>query len=242
MMEDHSQIRINKYLALSGAASRREADRLIADGRVFVEENGRKRPAVPGDRVGEDMRVFLDGEEIRKKSGHVYLLYNKPRGVACTALRSDPDNIIDAVGYDGYITYVGRLDKDSTGLMLLTDDGELGNRLARAAGGHEKEYICKVGRDITGSFLQAMRSGVPILDTVTRPCKVRQTGKRTFSIILTQGLNRQIRRMCGALGYSVISLQRIRIENLTIDGLPEGTWRHLTEEEFRELYNRVFVK
>ena len=231
-------IRINKFLADSGVCSRREADAAVEAGLVTIDG----APALMGSKVLPGQTVAFKGKEITRNEDLILIAFNKPRGIVCTTDRRDPDNIIDAVGYDGYITYVGRLDKDSMGLMLLTDDGELGNRLARAAGGHEKEYICEVGRDITGSFSQAMRSGVPILDTVTRPCKVRQIGKRTFSIILTQGLNRQIRRMCGALGYSVISLQRIRIENLTIDGLPEGTWRRLTEEEFRELYSRVFVK
>ena len=232
---DESFLRINKYISDAGICSRREADRRIAMNRVMIERNGQRLIAESGMQVGEDDAVYMDGERISPKKKHVYILYNKPQGIVCTGLPSDPDNILKAVGYDGYITYVGRLDKESTGLVLLTDDGELNNRLAKAVNRHEKEYVCEVGRDITEEFLRKMAGGVPILDTVTRPCKVRQTGKRKFSIILTQGLNRQIRRMCGELGYSVVSLCRIRIQNLKIDGIAEGTWRYLTESEIKEL-------
>ena len=228
-------MRINKYISEAGICSRREADRRIAEGRVTVVRNGRRIPAEPGTDITDGDAVYVDGVLAERKKEHVYIIYNKPKGIACTGLSSDPDNILKAVGYDGYITYVGRLDKDSTGLMLLTDDGDLNNTLAKAVNRHEKEYICEVGRDITDEFLKNMSEGVPILDTMTRPCKVRKIGKRKFSIILTQGLNRQIRRMCGALGYSVVSLKRVRIQNLVLGDLEEGTWRHLTEKECREL-------
>ena len=234
-MDENAGIRINRYLSEAGICSRREADRRIENGRITVRRGSDTFAAVPGTRVYEGDEVFADGEPVRLLKKRVNILYNKPRGIVCTGLASDKDSIIRAVGYDGYITYVGRLDKDSTGLVLLTDDGELNNRLAKAAEYHEKEYEVMVGRDITDSFLKAMRSGVPILDTVTRPCKVIKTGTRSFSITLTQGLNRQIRRMCGALGYSVTGLKRVRIQNLTADGLKEGTWRFLTDREIRDL-------
>jgi len=228
-------LRINKYISEAGICSRREADRRIAEGRVTVVRDGHRICAEPGTDIADGDSVYVDGVLAERKKENVYIIYNKPKGIACTGLPSDPDNILKAVGYDGFITYVGRLDKDSTGLMLLTDDGELNNTLAKADNRHEKEYICEVGRDITDDFIRKMSEGVPILDTVTRPCKVRKTGKRKFSIILTQGLNRQIRRMCGALGYSVVSLKRVRIQNLVLGDLEEGTWRHLTEKECREL-------
>ena len=228
-------MRINKYISDAGICSRREADRRIAQNRVEVETNGCRMAAGPGTQVSDGDIVFMDGLPVSPKKDRVYLIYNKPKGIVCTGLMSDPDNIIRAVGYKGNITYVGRLDKDSTGLVLLTDDGELNNALAKAVNRHEKEYVCEVGRDITGDFLRKMSAGVPILDTVTRPCTVKKLGKRTFSIVLTQGLNRQIRRMCGALGYSVVSLKRIRIQDLRLGDLPEGKWRSLSEEEIRKL-------
>ncbi|MBQ6469675.1 MAG: pseudouridine synthase [Lachnospiraceae bacterium] len=228
-------VRINKYISDAGVCSRREADRRIAEGRVFIETDGITRKADPGTKVGLSDRVFLDGIPVTPKKERVYLIYNKPKGIVCTRQTSDPDNIIRAVGYDGYITYAGRLDKDSTGLVLLTDDGELNNTIAKAVNRHEKEYICEVGRDINEDFLRRMREGVPVLDTVTRPCIVRKISARKFSIVLTQGLNRQIRRMCGYLGYSVVSLKRIRIQNLYLGDLPEGEWRFLTSKEITDL-------
>ncbi len=163
------------------------------------------------------------------------IAFHKPAGVVCTNSKKDRDNIIDYIGFMERIYPVGRLDKDSTGLILLTNDGELTDRILRGRNGHEKEYIVRVNRPIKGKVLEAMRQGVPILDTMTRPCQVEKIDERTFRIILTQGLNRQIRRMCEYFGYRVVSLKRIRIMNIYLDILPEGKWRYLTEEELKVL-------
>ena len=223
--------RLNKYIADSGYCSRREADRLIQEGRVRLDG----RVGALGDRVQPGMAVTVDGKPLSGEGQKVYLLLNKPRGIVCTADPREPMNVVDYLGYPGRVFPVGRLDKDSEGLLLLTSDGGIVNRVLRAAGGHEKEYEVQIDRPVTPEFVRRMSEGVPILDTVTLPCRVRRTGERSFNIILVQGLNRQIRRMCEALGANVTHLRRIRIMNLRLGRLQPGQWRELTGAELAEL-------
>ena len=204
--------RLNKYIADSGYCSRREADRLISEGRVRLEG----RVGALGDRVLPGMDVTVDGKRLSGEGEKVYLLLNKPMGIVCTADPREPMNVVDYLAYPRRVFPVGRLDKDSEGLLLLTNDGEIVNRILRAAGGHEKEYEVRIDRPVTPEFVQQMSRGVPILDTVTLPCRVRRTGERSFNIVLVQGLNRQIRRMCEALGANVTHLRRVRIMNLRL--------------------------
>ena len=227
--------RLNKFIADSGHCSRREADRLIQEGRVRLDG----RVGVLGDRVQPGMAVTVDGKPLSGEGEKVYLLLNKPRGIVCTADPREPMNVVDYLGYPSRVFPVGRLDKDSEGLLLLTSDGEIVNRVLRAAGGHEKEYEVQIDRTVTPEFVRRMSEGVPILDTVTLPCRVRRTGERSFNIILVQGLNRQIRRMCEALGANVTHLRRIRIMNLRLGRLQPGQWRELTEAELTELMGRL---
>ena len=228
-------VRLNKLIADSGFCSRREADRLISEGRVRVDG----LIGGLGDRVGPNSRVEVDGKVISGRANKVYIALNKPVGVVCTADPREPMNVVDYIGHKERIFPVGRLDKDTEGLLLLTSDGEIVNRILRAAGGHEKEYLVTVNKPITGEFLRKMASGVPILDTVTLPCKIEQTGKNSFRLILVQGLNRQIRRMCEALGYRVVTLTRVRIMNIHLGRLLPGHWRNLTSDELRELMRRI---
>lgn len=223
--------RLNKYIADSGYCSRREADRLIEEGRVLIDG----RSGVLGDRVSDGMHVAIDGIPLSDAGKRVYLLLNKPAGIVCTADPREPMNVVDYLRYPVRIFPVGRLDKDSEGLLLMTSDGEIVNRLLRAAGGHEKEYEVEVDRPLTRDFLEGMAAGVPILDTVTLPCRVRRTGEKSFNIIIVQGLNRQIRRMCEYFGYRVRSLRRIRIMNLRLGAMKPGQWRMLTDEELHIL-------
>lgn len=227
--------RLNKFIADSGYCSRREADRLIQEGRVRLDG----RVGVLGDRVQPGMAVTVDGKPLSGEGEKVYLLLNKPRGIVCTADPREPMNVVDYLGYPSRVFPVGRLDKDSEGLLLLTSDGEIVNRVLRAAGGHEKEYEVQIDRPVTPEFVRRMSEGVPILDTVTLPCRVRRTGERSFNIILVQGLNRQIRRMCEALGANVTHLRRIRIMNLRLGRLQPGQWRELTKAELTELMGRL---
>ncbi|MBQ6348331.1 MAG: pseudouridine synthase [Clostridia bacterium] len=227
--------RLNKYIADSGYCSRREADRLIQEGRVRLDG----RVGALGDRVQPGMAVTVDGKPLSGEGQKVYLLLNKPRGIVCTADPREPMNVVDYLGYPGRVFPVGRLDKDSEGLLLLTSDGGIVNRVLRAAGGHEKEYEVQIDRPVTPEFVRRMSEGVPILDTVTLPCRVRRTGERSFNIILVQGLNRQIRRMCEALGANVTYLRRIRIMNLRLGRLQPGQWRELTGAELAELMGRL---
>ena len=227
--------RLNKYIADSGYCSRREADRLISEGRVRVDG----RVGALGDRVSPGMRVTVDGQPLSGESEKVYLLLNKPKGIVCTADPREPMNVVDYLDYPRRIFPVGRLDKDSEGLLLLTSDGEIVNRLLRATGGHEKEYEVTIDKPVTPEFVRRMSQGVPILDTVTLPCRVRRTGERSFNIILVQGLNRQIRRMCEALGANVTHLRRIRIMNLRIGRMQPGQWRELTEQELNALMSQL---
>ena len=224
-------MRINKCLAESGACSRREADAWIAAGRVTV--NG--VVAELGTRVAEDDQVAVDGRPIDAKPRRVYLALNKPVGVECTTDRDVPGNIVDFVGHRERVFPIGRLDKDSEGLILLTNDGDVVNHVLRAENAHEKEYVVAVDRPLTPEFLAGMAGGVPILGTVTNPCRVSQVGRNTFRIVLTQGMNRQIRRMCEHFDYTVRRLQRVRIMHIRLGELPIGKWRNLTSEEVRGL-------
>lgn len=229
------QTRINKYLSEVGYCSRRAADKLIDQGRVTI--NG-KVPEM-GTKISEGDEVHVDGKLISEPADKpVYIAFNKPVGIVCTTdSRVEKDNIIDFINYPSRIFPIGRLDKPSEGLIFLTNDGDIVNKILRARNNHEKEYEVMVNRPITEDFLQQMRNGVPILDTVTRKCKVEQMSKGTFRIILTQGLNRQIRRMCEYLGYDVIKLKRVRIMNVKLD-VPVGEYRDLTKPELDEL-NRL---
>ena len=227
--------RLNKYIADSGYCSRREADRLISEGRVRLDGH----VGVLGDRVQPGMAVTVDGKPLTGEGEKVYLLLNKPRGIVCTADPREPMNVVDYLDYPLRVFPVGRLDKDSDGLLLLTSDGEIVNRILRAAGGHEKEYEVRIDRPVTPDFVRRMSEGVPILDTVTLPCRVRRTGERSFNIVLVQGLNRQIRRMCEALGVNVTHLRRIRIMNLRLGKLQPGQWRELTAEELAGLMEQI---
>ena len=227
--------RLNKYIADSGYCSRREADRLISEGRVRLDG----RVGALGDRVLPGMDVTVDGKRLSGEGEKVYLLLNKPMGIVCTADPREPMNVVDYLVYPRRVFPVGRLDKDSEGLLLLTNDGEIVNRILRASGGHEKEYEVRIDRPVTPEFVQQMSRGVPILDTVTLPCRVRRTGERSFNIVLVQGLNRQIRRMCEALGANVTHLRRVRIMNLRLSKLQPGQWRELTEEELAGLMERL---
>ena len=232
MEEQRQGKRLNKFLADSGYCSRREADRLIEEGRVRVDG----RVGALGDKILPGMSVTVDGRLLSGESDKVYLILNKPRGIVYTADPREPMNVVDYLGHPARIFPVGRLDKDSEGLLLMTSDGEIVNRMLRAAGGHEKEYEVEIDRPVTREFVERMMAGVPILDTVTLPCRVRRTGERSFNIILVQGLNRQIRRMCEALGANVVHLRRVRIMNLKLGGLKPGQWRDLTQSELNALF------
>jgi len=234
-MDQNAGKRLNKYLSDSGYCSRREADRLIEEKRVKVDD----RIGVLGDRILPGMQVSVDGKTLSGQGRKVYIALNKPRGIVCTADPREPMNVVDYIGYPIRIFPVGRLDKDSEGLLLLTSDGEIVNRLLRAAGGHEKEYEVEVDKPLTREFMESMMRGVAILDTVTLPCKLRRTGARSFNLILVQGLNRQIRRMCEALGYTVKKLRRVRINCLKIGNLQPGQWRELSEAEVRQLMDSI---
>ncbi len=233
--EPTTGIRINKYMAESGMCSRREADKLVADGKVYID--GVK--AVMGSKVLPGQKVTVKGQDIKKNEDLVLIAFNKPVGIVSTTDKREKDNIIDYINYGKRIFPIGRLDKESEGLILLTNDGDIVNKILRAGNYHEKEYVVTVNKDITPEFLKAMSSGVPILDTVTRPCKIEQIDKKVFKIILTQGLNRQIRRMCEALGYRVRSLIRIRIMNIKLNHLKSGTYRNLTPKELEELRQMI---
>ena len=220
-------VRINKYLSEIGFCSRREGDKLIAQGRVTI--NG-KVPEL-GTKVTAGDRVAVDGKDVNPHARpNIYIAYNKPVGITCTTDSRVKRNIIKAVNHPHRVFPIGRLDKPSEGLILLTDDGDIVNKILRARNNHEKEYVVRVDKPISKNFLKKMRSGVPILDTVTRPCTVTKVSSHTFRIILTQGLNRQIRRMCQYLSYNVVTLKRVRIMNIHLD-LPIGDWRDLTDQE-----------
>lgn len=235
-MQEDQGTRINKYLSEIGFCSRREADKLIAQGRVTINGNTPELGTkfLPGDEVK------VDGKSLSKpKDDFVYLAFNKPMGIVCTTDTGvEKDNIIDYINYPKRIFPIGRLDKPSEGLIFLTNDGDIVNKILRARNNHEKEYIVKVDKPIDADFIFKMSNGVPILDTITRKCKVEPLDRYRFKIILTQGLNRQIRRMCEYLGYNVVRLKRIRIMNVNLD-VPVGQWRYLTADELSEIKRLV---
>ncbi len=229
-------ISLNKYISETGFCSRREADKYIEQCRVTI--NGIE--ATKGNRVGEKDVVLVDGEPIKKKKNvAVYILLNKPKGITCTTDLKDKTNIIDFINFKSRIFPIGRLDKRSEGLIFLTNDGDIVNKILRAGNKHEKEYIVAVDKPINIDFINKMRNGVRLGGTVTQKCFVKQEGESRFKIILTQGLNRQIRRMCEVLGYNVVSLKRIRIMNITIAGLQSGKWRYFTPDEITVINGMV---
>ena len=226
---------LNKYISESGFCSRREADHYIEQGRVTI--NGIE--ATKGNRVMEGDEVRIDGERLKTKKTAVYIVLNKPKGITCTTDAKDKTNIIDYINFKSRIFPVGRLDKRSEGLIFLTNDGDIVNKILRAGNNHDKEYIVSVDKPLTLDFIQKMRSGVRISGTWTKKCYVKQEGANKFRIILTQGLNRQIRRMCEAFGYKVESLKRIRIMNIKLQGLELGKWRYFTNEEVSVINSMV---
>ena len=235
-MSEQELTRINKYLSEVGYCSRRAADKLIEEGRITI--NG-KVPEM-GTKVAPNDDVCVDGKSVVEKTKkRIYIAFNKPVGIVCTTdNRREKNNIIDFINYPERIFPIGRLDKPSEGLIFLTDDGDIVNKILRARNNHEKEYVVSVNRPVTKSFIQKMASGIPILDTVTKKCEVEQTGKFEFRIVLTQGLNRQIRRMCEFCGYEVTALKRVRIMNVSLD-VPVGEWRYISDEEMNELNQLV---
>lgn len=228
-------IRINKFISETGFCSRREADKLVEQGRVTL--NG--RVAVLGDKASEGDDVRINGKPLKVKKAAVYIAFNKPVGITCTTERHIKGNIIDYIRHKERIFPIGRLDKPSEGLIFLTSDGDIVNKILRAGNSHEKEYVVTVNKPITPDFVQKMSSGVPVLGQVTKKCFVRKESSYVFTIILTQGLNRQIRRMCEYLGYHVTKLKRVRIMNVTLQNLPTGKWRDLTPVEMKEINEAV---
>ena len=240
-------MRLNKYLSDNGVCSRREADRLIEAGKVLVDGN----IAQMGQQVTDDSEVIVNGKKVEKNHRKILLALNKPIGIECTTSKAVKENIVDFINLSDRVYPVGRLDKESEGLILMTNDGEIVNKILKASEYHQKEYIVRVNKDITDDFLKKMRNGVHItdkrngeviLDEVTRKCDVEKIDDRTFKIILTQGLNRQIRRMCKALGYRVLNLKRIRIMNIRLGGLKTGSYRIIEGEELGELKKLLEIK
>ena len=232
MSEQTETTNLNKWISDTGFCSRRQADELIRTGKVTIDGV----TATLGNRVAGHETVLVDGQALKPREKLVFIAFNKPVGITCTTETDIKGNIIDYIRHPSRIFPIGRLDKPSAGLIFLTNDGDIVNKILRAGNRHEKEYIVSVDKPITPEFIQAMRNGVPILDTVTRKCKVIKEEENVFRIILTQGLNRQIRRMCEYLGYEVETLQRVRIMNITLRDLPTGKWRDLTEAELKEIY------
>ncbi len=223
--------RLNKYLSEVGYCSRREADRLIKAERVTINN---ELPEL-GTKVKDGDVVKVNGKEVSNKTKLVYLALNKPKGITCTTDQTDPTNIVDFVKYPVRIFHIGRLDKDSEGLIFLTNDGDIVNKILRSGNNHEKEYVVKVDKKLTTTFIRKMSTGVSILNTMTKPCHVEMIDSNHFRITLTQGMNRQIRRMCNALGYHVTRLMRVRIMNVTIEGIRPGKWRYLSNKEVEEI-------
>ncbi len=232
------EVRINKYLSAAGFCSRREADRLVEAGRVSIDG----RIAGMGDKVSDGQKVQVDNKDISVEEEKILLAFNKPAGIVCTTTDSQgANNIVDYIGYNKRIYPIGRLDKDSHGLILMTNNGEIMDKILRSANGHEKEYIVEVNKDIDDEFVKNMSKGVYLeeLERTTLPCRVYKDGKRKFRIILTQGLNRQIRRMCDNLGYRVVDLKRIRIMNIVLGDLKEGSYRNVTDKEYSRLLSML---
>jgi len=228
------EVRINKYLSESGFCSRREADRLIEQGRVLI--NGEH--AQIGSKIRETDVVTVDGKSIKNNTKMVYLAFNKPIGIVSTTDQKIKNNLIDFINYPQRIFHIGRLDKDSEGLILLTNDGDIVNEILRAENNHEKEYIVEVDRRVLPDFIEDMSKGVPILKTVTKPCIVEKVSEKSFRIILTEGMNRQIRRMCETFGYTVLSLKRVRIMHIPLD-IPSGHFRPLSNKEKDLLFKMI---
>jgi 23S rRNA pseudouridine2604 synthase len=236
-------VSLNKFISSQGICSRREADRIIEEGRVLINGKIAKR----GNRVEPDDKVVLDGKNIsqrqktkgKKTKKHTYLIFNKPRGIITTTDLREPANVISYIDYHKRIFPVGRLDKDSEGLLLMTDDGEIVNHILRAKHGHEKEYIVSVNKPLEKEFVEKMQAPMKILGQKILPVKVERLGRDTFNIILTQGLNRQIRRMCNNLGYKVKTLQRVRLMNLYLGDLPVGKWRYINASELARLKSLI---
>ncbi|MBQ6368760.1 MAG: pseudouridine synthase [Parasporobacterium sp.] len=241
MTPENNPARLNKYLSDAGICSRREADRLIEAGKITIDGH----PAVMGQKVLPGQKVFYEGREVKGDSRLILLAFHKPVGIECTTAADVPDNIIDYIRYPSRIFPIGRLDKNSSGLILMTNKGELSDRILRGSNYHEKEYEVTVDHPVTAEMIRLLKNGVEIeLDdgakkVITRPCFAQATGKRSFRIILTQGLNRQIRRMCEKLGYHVVSLKRIRVMNILLGNLPEGHYRNVTEAEQRRLMKEL---
>ncbi len=224
-------ISLNKYISDTGICSRREADKFIETGRVLL--NG--VVAVKGNRVAEGDEVLLDGKALRNNPKRIYIAFHKPRGLTCTTDLRDKTNVISYINHPQRIFPIGRLDKDSEGLIFLTNDGDIVNKILRSRNGHEKEYIVVVDKELAPDFVKRMSNGIPILGTTTKKCMVEKKGRAIFRIILTQGLNRQIRRMCEYLGYDVIKLKRTRIMSIKLDDLAPGRWRYFSEAEMLEI-------
>lgn len=235
MKSNDSSISLNKYISSTGICSRREADKWIEAGRVKINSTVAKK----GNRVEEGDEVTIDDKPLISKPTLVYIALNKPPGITCTTDLKDRDNIIEFVNHPQRIFPIGRLDKPSSGLILLTNDGDIVNQILRVENNHDKEYIVSVDKPITQHFLKKMGNGIPILGTVTNKCFIQKIRKTVFKIILTQGLNRQIRRMCEYLDYKVLTLKRVRIMNIHLDNLPIGTWRDLTKSELAELRKQL---
>lgn len=229
------KIRINKYLSQCGVCSRREADRMLDEGRVTV--NG--EPTKKGETVNPGDDVLVDGRTVRRSEQEIIIAYHKPAGVVCTTSKKETNNIVDRINFPERIYPVGRLDKDSTGLILLTNNGQLMDEILRSRNHHEKEYVVTVNKPPTEEIISAMEQGVPILNTMTKPCCITKREGKKFHIVLTQGLNRQIRRMCEYFGYRVRKLVRIRIMNIELGNLPEGEWRYLTPDETTQLKKSI---
>jgi len=227
--------RLNKFISETGFCSRREADKYIEQGRVTVNGN---MPEM-GVKVADTDTVLIDGNPLRAKPKRVYIAYNKPVGITCTTESKIQSNIVKAVNYPTRIFPIGRLDRPSEGLIFLTNEGDIVNKILRAGNNHEKEYVVTVDKPLNRQFVTKMANGIPILDTVTKKCKVTQTAPKEFKIVLTQGLNRQIRRMCEYLGYEVVTLKRTRIMNVTLKGLKVGQWRHLTDVEMAQINDSI---
>lgn len=227
-------MRINKLFSNYGICSRKETNKLIEEGRITV--NGEK--CIAGQWVELSDIILLDGKEIEEKE-KIYIALNKPTGIVCTASEMKDNNIIQYLGLNQYVFPIGRLDKDSQGLIILTNDGELANKVLEAENNHEKEYIVTLDKEFTDDFIENMEKGVEILGRITKPCKLKRIDERTYSIILTQGLNRQIRRMSKVFGYNVVKLERIRIINITLDDLEYGKWRYISEDEISKLIAEI---
>src|SRR4030066_1855506 len=232
---NENSVNLNKYISSTGICSRREAEKWIVDGCVTIND----KPTQLGNRVFEGDVVKINGKPLNANPKTLYIAFNKPVGIVCTTDIKEPKNIIHFINHPQVLFPVGRLDKPSQGLIFLTNDGDIVNKILRAGNNHEKEYIVSVRQRITSEFIQKMGGGLPILDTITKKCKVIKLNDYSFKIVLTQGLNRQIRRMCDYLNYDVTSLKRTRIMNVNLEGIKVGEWRELTEKEMIEINNMI---